>query len=252
MQYSCSFVSSTGTENECKRRAGLLPVLVLSSLMKSLILSFWGVFSSLCVYAWWWKPGVFSMNLLHVHGETACILYILMDLSHLWLLCCSSDSLQSLSTESTCTYSATALWGGTQFITNCKVLTVPEVTGVKYTSKPKMQHIPTRSYGQHTKEFFSSFGGWGTGCYPRSYQNPDICSLDSQPIFQKGICQADRPEKCGNFLTTGTWTWLTLWGRQILCLWCGADSSEDRLLCDGQEWEGSSLHHLLSIYWALR
>lgn len=58
------------------------------------------------------KPGVFSVNLLHVHGETACTLHIIVDLYPLWHLCCISDSLQSFITESTCTYSTTALWGG--------------------------------------------------------------------------------------------------------------------------------------------
>lgn len=210
---------------------------------------------SVCMHGGGEKPGVFSMNLLHVHRETACILHSVVDLYHLWHLCCIWDSLQSFITESTCMYSTTALWGGRQFITNWKVLTMPEVTGVKHTSKPKMQRTPTWSYGPRTKEFFSSSGGWGTGCYPHSQavtQTLHICSLDSQPVFQKGICQADKPEKCGNFLTTGICIWLTLWGRQILCLGPGADSSEDKLLWDGQEWEEPSLHHLLSMYWAWR
>lgn len=72
--------------------------------MKSLILFFGGfdLSVSLCSGD---KSGVFSRSLLHVHGETACILHVVVDLHH-WHI---SDALDSFSTESICMYSATVL-----------------------------------------------------------------------------------------------------------------------------------------------
>jgi len=53
--------------------------------------------------------GVFSLNLLHVHRETASILHIEEDLHNLWHHWYISDALDSFSMESICMYSVTLL-----------------------------------------------------------------------------------------------------------------------------------------------
>lgn len=54
------------------------------------------------------RSGLFSMNLLHVHGETACILHIVQDLHNtcMWHHRHILDALDSFSMESTCIYSS--------------------------------------------------------------------------------------------------------------------------------------------------
>lgn len=89
---------------------------------------------------------------------------------------------------------------------------------------------------------------------PTGRQSPKPCTASlsegNLPGRQARISYFQISIFSGNFLTTGTYICLTLWGRQILCVWPGADSSEGKLPWDGQEWEESSLHHLLSMYWA--
>lgn len=119
------------------------------------------------------KPRVFSMNLLHMHGETSCILHTVVDLCHLWYLCCISDSLQSLTTKFTCTYS---LWGEWQFITNWKVLTMPEVRGVKYTQiNLKCSALPQDPVDSTPRNSSAHLEAEALGATPRVRQLPKPC-----------------------------------------------------------------------------
>lgn len=191
------------------------------------------------------KAGVFSMNLLHVHGEAACLLHAAVDLCQLWHLCCISDSLQSFITEPTCTYS---LWGEWHFITNWKVLTMPEVRGVTDTSKPKMQDLPQDPMDSTPRNSAAHLEAEALGATPTGRQSPKPCTsalcTASQSSRRESARQTGQNFLFSNFsfqweLTTGTRICLTLWGRQILCAWPGADSSEGKLLWAGQEWDHS-------------
>lgn len=130
------------------------------------------------------KPGAFSMNLLHVHGEAAFLLHAVVDLCQLWHLCSISDSLQPLITEPTCTYS---LWGEWHFITNWKVLTMPEVQ-TQINLKCKIFHKILWTGHQGILQLIWRLRHCVLPPQGGSHQNL------AQPVFQKGICQADRPE----------------------------------------------------------